>query len=143
MAGECGVTSRAVIVFMQKHGINRRTQKEVRKLKFWSGAPTMLGRNGHLNPNWHNDSTLKRRKVMQTKAWLDVRKEVIRRDRVCRVCGCAKASDVHHIERLTDAPLLMFDSGNLILLCRLCHYKMRGKEEKWKKRLLGLLQSLT
>jgi 5-methylcytosine-specific restriction endonuclease McrA len=142
IATECGVTTRAVMVFMEKFGIQRRTQTEVRKVKFWSGARSMLGRTGSLNPNWHNDSTLKRRKTMQRKAWLDARQEVIQRDRVCRLCSSPDASDVHHIERLSDAPLLMYDSGNLILLCRDCHYKLRGKEERWKGRLLRLLQSV-
>ena len=142
IAKQFGVTLRAIIVYMEKFGIARRSQTEIRKLKFWSGARSMLGRTGSLNPNWHNDSTLKRRKTMQRKAWLDARQEVIRRDRVCRLCSSPDASDVHHIERLSDAPLLMYDSGNLILLCRDCHYKLRGKEERWKGRLLRLLQSV-
>ena len=35
--------------------------------------------------------------------------------------------------------LLVFDTGNMILLCDQCHQKMRGKEKSWKKKLLNLL----
>jgi 5-methylcytosine-specific restriction endonuclease McrA len=59
-------------------------------------------------------------------SWREVRKQVIKRDSVCRICGHDGSEDRHEIHHIT--PLAEFESPkeankmeNLILLCSVCH----------------------
>ena len=57
----------------------------------------------------------------RTKEYRHWRKDVIRRDGVCQVCGSRQNRHAHHIKHATYFPLLRFDVGNGICLCRTCH----------------------
>jgi len=48
---------------------------------------------------------------------------VIRRDKVCQACGDRSGRHAHHIESANYNPALVFDVGNGICLCALCHMK--------------------
>jgi len=47
---------------------------------------------------------------------------VIRRDRVCQVCGSRKKRQAHHINSARYFPHLRFIADNGICLCYSCHF---------------------
>lgn len=101
---------------------------------------------GWKNPQWrggvHGDPRLGE-KIYCDWRWRKVRRNVIKRDKGCRLCGSTKALHVHHIEPLRQAPLLAFYEYNAITLCRSCHAKILGKEERFKNRFLRMLHTET
>ena len=60
-----------------------------------------------------------------TRAWRDVRKFVVARDKACLVCGSTANLTVDHVRPLSeggsDAP------ANLRTLCRACHRTRHGQ----------------
>ena len=62
-----------------------------------------------------------RQKWRSSKEYRHWRKDVIRRDRVCQVCSSRKNRHAHHINDASYHPLLRYDIGNGICLCRTCH----------------------
>ena len=74
---------------------------------------------------WSNDH---RRMAQLPRDWPKRRQQVIKRDRVCVLCG-APGRDVDHIIRGQDHSL-----GNLRLLCRSCHMKRTGRDGGTAKR---------
>lgn len=49
------------------------------------------------------------------------RATVIRRDKICRVCGNIKARHAHHLNHATYFPEERFNPENGITLCQKCH----------------------
>ena len=47
---------------------------------------------------------------------------VIRRDKVCQVCGSRKRRNVHHLNSASYFPDERYDPENGICLCYICHY---------------------
>lgn len=140
---EFGVTENAIAFWLAKHGIKGRTMVEVRRLKHWGvsgSANPMAGKLGPSNPNWKGGYTPIRQHLYSNAEWKKAARIVKKRDKVCRLCGSTLKLEIHHIEPFSQAPLLMFFVGNLILLCNVCHKKMLGKERRWRKRLLSLIQ---
>lgn len=74
---------------------------------------------------WTNDH---RRMKQLPPDWPKRRQQVIKRDRVCVLCG-APGRDVDHIARGQDHSL-----ANLRLLCRSCHMKRTGRDGGTAKR---------
>jgi len=142
IASQFGLHENAILYWLTKLGIKKRTMTEIRKAKRWgcSGADNpMFGKSGRLNPNWRGGLTPARQAIYSTREWKVACRAVRKRDRACRLCAGARDTEVHHIERFAEAPLLVFDVNNMILLCNDCHKKLRGKERKWRKRLYNLL----
>ena len=79
----------------------------------------------------------------RTKEYSHWRVHVIRRDKVCRVCGTNKNRHSHHIEHASYNPSRRFDVSNGVCLCRTCHtsfhidykrgYRKKGTEEDFKR----------
>jgi predicted restriction endonuclease len=46
---------------------------------------------------------------------------VIRRDKVCQICGERKARHSHHVDSASYFPKLRFDVDNGVCLCGNCH----------------------
>ncbi len=75
----------------------------------------------------------------KSKEWEQVRGFVLQRDAyLCRKCG-APAVDVHHIIHLTPDnimnPYISLNPGNLISLCKDCHYaEHRGEHGSGRKK---------
>lgn len=46
---------------------------------------------------------------------------VIRRDKVCQVCGSRQHRQAHHINHASYFPELRFDVANGVTLCSKCH----------------------
>lgn len=63
------------------------------------------------------------------------RKLVLQRDKICRHCKRAPATEAHHIKELEDYPELALDLNNGLGLCWHCHEltKKRGNERKIPK----------
>jgi hypothetical protein len=142
IAAEYGCTENNILYWLGKHGIPGRSISEARTLKHWgpSGERNpMYGRIGALNPNWRGGLTPARQAIYASYAWRVFRRAVRKRDVVCRLCGTPDQLEIHHIERFADAPLLVMDLGNAILLCVDCHRGLRGKERRWRRRLLTLI----
>lgn len=143
IAAQFGVKDASIVYWLRKHGVPRRTVKEARQVKHWGAsgdANGMYGRTGSDNPNWNGGLTPLRQSIYAQHEWKKIVRAVRRRDKVCRLCGSNKNTQIHHIVRFSDAPLLAMDKGNLILLCETCHDKMQNKERRWEKRLRKLLQ---
>jgi 5-methylcytosine-specific restriction endonuclease McrA len=67
-----------------------------------------------------------------SKAWLNVRREVLRRDRyTCAYCY-GRAREVHHIVELTSENInninISLNPDNLISLCHTCHEAITLKQ---------------
>lgn len=58
------------------------------------------------------------RKSREYRKW---RAAVIRRDKVCQVCGSRQHRHAHHIESAAYSPDLRYDIENGVCLCRGCH----------------------
>jgi 5-methylcytosine-specific restriction endonuclease McrA len=78
------------------------------------------------------------RAFYNSKEWKKVREAVLMRDKyLCRHCGKA-AEEVHHIIHLSPDnignPAVTMDMGNLISLCKDCHFEEhRGEHGKGRE----------
>ncbi len=98
----------------------------------------MYGRRGDSSATWRGGRTPMRARLAARSEWRIARKNVVRRDKACRLCGSSVRLHVHHIEPFRFAPLLVCEEWNLILLCKKCHEKIAGRERWWRKRLYAL-----
>lgn len=73
----------------------------------------------------------------------DLNKKVRKRDKMtCQMCKkkkTARALQIHHIIRWADNPALRYDMGNLISLCKPCHYSIRNQESIWAPYFINIL----
>lgn len=139
--GGCGENN--ILYWLQRHGIPARSMAEVRAIKQWGPvgeANPMYGRRGPLNPNWKGGLTPARQALYATLEWRRFARAVRRRDKGCRRCGATTALEIHHIIPFSEAPLLVMDMGNAIVVCRSFHQRIRGREWWWRKRLLKLVR---
>jgi hypothetical protein len=142
IAAQFAITENSILFWLGKHGIPRRSISEIRERKHWGlagAANPMYGKVGILNPRWKGGLTPARQAIYASSDWKSAARAVRKRDKACRLCGCCKDTEIHHIDPFSQAPLLVMDVGNMILLCGACHRKMRGKENRWKKRLFRLI----
>jgi predicted restriction endonuclease len=144
IAAEVHLTDNAVLFWLNKHGIARRSISEARAVKKWghdlSGEHNpMHGRRGVLNPNWRGGLTPARQAIYSKSEMRQAIQDVYRRDKRCRLCDATEPLEVHHIDPFSQSPLLVMDIGNMIVLCKKCHRKIRGKEQSWKRRLFKLI----
>lgn len=65
--------------------------------------------------------------------WQRVRAQYIAAHPLCMDCEkqgrTTPAVDVHHIEKISDAPERRLDAANLMALCRACHNQRTAKGE--------------
>ena len=67
------------------------------------------------------------RKSKEYRIW---RKNVIRRDKYCVICGSMKHRHAHHLEDGSRVPELRFDEDNGITLCSDCHTQFHCNYKK-------------
>lgn len=142
IASEWGVTENAILFWLSKHKIPTRSMAKIRAMKHWGAVGEknpMFGKRGILNANWQGGLTPLRQKIYATSEWQALARQVKKRDKSCRLCESSERLEIHHIDPFSQAPLLVLDIGNVILLCHNCHKKLRRKEHLWKKKLLNLL----
>jgi predicted GIY-YIG superfamily endonuclease/RNA polymerase subunit RPABC4/transcription elongation factor Spt4 len=132
------VSEPAILHWMRKHGIERRSISSARAVKRWGAVGKdnlMYGRTGELNPRWQGGISAERPLFYQSTEWKAACSEVWKRDgSSCRRCGTARANgangksnlDVHHIVPFANKDLRAVTS-NLVLLCKKCHRFVHSK----------------
>lgn len=135
IAAEFGVTNAAILFWLRKHGIPRRTVSEARELKHWGlkGEQNgMYGRTGEDNPRWRGGCTPERQAFYASREWAAACSAVWARDNAtCQRCGIhhskAVQFHIHHIVSFSVVELRA-EVSNLILLCETCHDWVHSKK---------------
>jgi len=131
IAKDFSVTEAAILFWLRKHNIPRRTITEVRSIKHWgcSGKDNpMYGKTGEQNHNWKGGCSPERQSFYTSSEWKEACSEVYRRDKArCVSCGEVENLHVHHIESFADKDKRA-DVNNLVLLCVKCHRFVHSKK---------------
>ncbi len=124
------VTEAAIMFWLRKHRIKRRSISEARKLKHWGAAGSdnpMWNKRGELNPRWLGGVTPERQSFYTSREWKVACSAVWKRDNAtCQRCGLHRSESpdvpfhIHHIESFAVKELRAVLS-NLVLLCEICH----------------------
>jgi hypothetical protein len=136
IATDFGVTDAAVIFWLKKHGIPRRTIAEARAIKHWglTGSENpMHGKFGPLNHNYVDGSSPERSRMYARSEGKEFLRTALRIGGYkCAKCeaGQAKANplQVHHLKAWAGNPSLRFDLSNVAVLCRKCHLFVHSKK---------------
>jgi hypothetical protein len=136
IATEHGVTENAILFWLTKHAIPRRTMHEVRRRKYWgSTGPKnpMHGRCGAKNPRWIDGSSPERQRLYAQSFWKQLVQEVYRRDGFrCRRCASPHTRrnrlHAHHVKPWAGHPTARFDLTNLLTVCAPCHQWIHSRE---------------
>lgn len=138
IAGDNGVTENAVLFWLSKHGIPRRTVSEARKLKKWGSVGSdnpMFGKCGDKNPRWIDGSSPERQKMYARSFWKEIIKTIYKRDNYkCLRChkGHTKGNRLHahHVKPWAGNPSSRFSLSNIITLCGDCHQWVHSLKNK-------------
>jgi len=142
IAAEHGVTDGAIIFWLRRHKIPRRTTSEVRSRKKWGAvgaANPMFGRTGEQNPRYVDGSSGERQRTYASSMWKAVRLSIYTRDGFrCRRCATGHESSAplvaHHLAPWAGNPQLRTDESNLVTLCTPCHRWVHSRaniEKEW------------
>ena len=136
IAKDGNVGETAILYWLVKHDIPRRTMKEIRSHKHWglSGADNpMWNKYGDLNPRWLGGITPERQSFYQSQEWKTACSFVWKRDMAtCQRCNIEKQESpdipfhIHHIISFANEELRA-DTDNLILMCEICHQFIHSK----------------
>lgn len=127
----------------------KHTKETIEKIiKAKTGVPSpQRGKRGIGGPahyNWKGGLTKRAdSRLRQLQAWKDWRKSVFTRDNfTCRWCGARGCYiEPHHVKPKRKYPALVFKLNNGITLCRPCHNKTLGKEEKLEAQFRAMLSN--
>jgi hypothetical protein len=137
IANQFNVTEAAVLFWLKKLNISRRSMKEIRQTKHWglSGEKNgMFGRMGAKNPHWKGGISPERQAVYSSREWAEAVKIVWKRDNhTCQRCGQAwtrAGTIVMHIHHIVgfEVKTLRTEPSNLMLLCEDCHIWIHSKK---------------
>jgi hypothetical protein len=136
IAKQFGVTDAAVLFWLRRHGIQRRTVSEARKIKHWGSCGVdnpMWNKRGELNPRWIGGVTPDRQSFYTSNDWKKACLFVWKRDKAtCRRCGMYKDDSpdmpfhIHHVISFAYQTLRA-DASNLVLLCEPCHHFVHSR----------------
>ena len=129
IARDAGVTDAAIIYWLRRHGIERRTISQARAVKRWGARGhdnAMFGRTGDKNPRFVDGSSPERQRMYVQGAGREFLRSALARDCYrCVRCGVDKSGPkslhVHHVRPWSGNPDLRFNLGNVVTLCRGCH----------------------
>ena len=111
-------------------------------MKAWNAGKPMLMMRGKNHPNWKGgcESEKLGKHLLEWSIW---RKQVFERDNHgCKECGKSGVYiEPHHIIPKRIDKTKVFDITNGITLCRPCHIKTMGKEERFAVKYTALLVS--
>ena len=141
IASDFDVTDAAVLFWIRRHKIPRRTMSESRIVKHWglSGADNpMWNRRGELNHNWRGGVSPERQAFYLSRDWKQACSAVWKRDdATCQRCRMHKddSADVpfhiHHIESFANEKKRAIIQ-NLVLLCEICHRFVHSRKNVGK-----------
>lgn len=132
IGGDFGVTGEAIMAWLRRHGIPRRSMSETRAIKRWGlegESNPMFGRIGSDNPNWKGGVTPERQAFYASLEWRRAARTVQARDKgICRRCGAnAKGSSaLHHVIPFGNTSHRA-SADNLVTLCKVCHDFVHSK----------------
>jgi thymidylate synthase (FAD) len=129
LAADHGITDGAILFWLHKHGIPRRSVSEARAVKRWGlrgSANGMYGRCGSQNPRWIDGSSPLRQTMYARSFWKELARAVYARDNYrCRKCGSPHCKGhplhAHHVAPWAGNPDSRFELSNIITLCKPCH----------------------
>lgn len=138
IARDFGITEAAILHWLRKHEIPRRTMSEIRSLKYWGlegETNGMYGKTGADNPHWKGGISPERQSFYCSTEWAQASRVVWQRDQAtCRRCG-KPGEHIHHIVSF-QVEALRADPDNLVLLCKPCHHwvhSRKNKKQEWIK----------
>jgi 5-methylcytosine-specific restriction endonuclease McrA len=135
IAGDHGVHENAILHWLSKHGIKRRTTAECRKAKRWGlrGADNpMYGCFGSRNPRWVDGSSPERQSAYARCFWKEIARAVLDRDgHRCVRCHAPRSVTTrihaHHIRPWAGNPESRFSLSNIVSVCEACHRWIHSK----------------
>ena len=136
IAKEHGVTEAAILFWLGKHKIPRRSVSEVRQIKHWGSSGSrnpMYGKLGAANPRWIDGSSPERQSMYARFFWKELVRSVLKRDGyLCGRCGCKNSNanklHAHHVKPWAGNPDSRFDQSNIITVCKHCHNWIHSKK---------------
>ena len=134
IAAEVGCTDAAIIFWLRKHKIPRRSTSQARAVKHWGAegeANPMYGKRGSANHNWKGGCTPERQSFYTSEEWAKTCSFVWKRDKAkCQRCGSHQSAagqmHIHHIVSFAVRSLRA-EPTNLVLLCTPCHRWVHSK----------------
>lgn len=136
IAAEFGTTDGAILFWLRRHDIPRRSISGARAVKRWGmgGADNpMWNKRGELNPRWIGGVTPARQAFYTSDGWKRACSAVWKRDGArCRRCSLHRDDrpdmpfHIHHIVSFADASLRA-EPANLALLCEACHHFVHSR----------------
>lgn len=134
IAKENGVTDAAILYWLRKHGIERRSVSQARGLKYWGSngeKNPMYGKYGPDNPNYKNGRTPERQRAYSRVFWKKLVEAVHERDgHRCVRCGTEDGLGTHHLKSWKAHPEARFDVSQIVTVCRPCHRWIHSKRNK-------------
>jgi len=98
---------------------------------------------GEKNNFWKGGITSENKRIRESIEYKSWRTDVFERDGfICQMPECEKTErylNAHHIKRFIDYPELRLSIDNGITLCKKCHDKTKGKEEKYEELFLSII----
>jgi hypothetical protein len=136
IAAKHGVTEGAILHWLARHNIQRRSISGARARKHWGAsgsANPMFGKTGAANPRYVDGSSPERQRSYATSEAKAFIRSVFARDGyMCRRCGSGKKGPrglhAHHIKPWAGNETLRFDKDNAVTLCRSCHEWVHSKK---------------
>ena len=90
--------------------------KDSSKNYFWRGGEKTWSKKDHL---------------YSSKKWIKIKKEIMERDKICKICSGVKLLMVHHKIFYKEGG--SNDADNLVTLCKSCHGKLHTLEAFYRR----------
>jgi hypothetical protein len=120
IAAEMGVTSAAILFWLKKHGIERRTISQTRAVKHWGAtgeSNPMYGKTGAQNPRYVDGSSPERQRLYAHGIGRAFIREALARDNYkCCKCGECKTGKNHYTYIILNRGL---EIQTLDLICKM------------------------
>jgi 5-methylcytosine-specific restriction endonuclease McrA len=141
IARENGCSENAILSWLKKHDIPRRTVSQARAIKHWAVCGEqngMYGRTGNKNPRWKGGVSPERQCVYASSEWARAVVAVWDRDKgICSECGTENTNRrrmyIHHNLGFNEHPEARLDIDNLRLMCARCHSLLHWRIRKAQK----------
>lgn len=145
--------------YLKGHGWRGKKMSESSKQKMRENHADVSGKNnpnygkglfGEDNPNWQGGKVGllygvgNNQKGINTNKDKKFRKEIIKRDKECVLCGRKEMLCCHHIIPWVENENIRFDKNNCVTLCNKCHPRADNKHhyEKYKLMLESYVDNL-